>query len=247
MFLQYQGLVLLLVFITSCLGSPLDRSQTNVTPLASCAPAALIIDQFGTFTGNAGQQPDVTFYVTNPNPGAPGKMLCTATLGASKGSFNDSGFYSCEVHLVLRDKHKAHADLQHSTQAPASIGSQDNLEFFNTKSARTVSSSKFSLSPFLQTPLITSPSTSSRQVAVLAQGEIPTTSYPGELGGEYSESVTGSNSIPVVNVQDVQSINGGTGRPLDEQNVTCGFLGPSDIVYTLGSCNLSDVGQPVRS
>lgn len=46
-------------------------------------------------------------------------------------------------------------------------------------------------------------STVSYQVLIAAAGEIATTSYPGEYGGEYSESITGSNSITVVQVQVV--------------------------------------------
>ena len=82
-------------------------------------------------------------------------------------------------------------------------------------------------------------STVSHQVIISAYGEIATTSYPGEYGGEYSESVTGSNSIPVMAVQEVQSLDGSTERSAAEKNVTCGFVGSFDEVYTLGSCNLS--------
>lgn len=97
MSLLQQSLVLLLIFVSSCLGSPIDRRQSNLTLLAGCAAAALQIDQFTTFTGNAHEDPHISFYVTNPNPGAPGTMLCTATLGLNEGSFNGSEFYSCEV------------------------------------------------------------------------------------------------------------------------------------------------------
>lgn len=99
MLLTYHSFVLLLVLITSCFGSPLDRRQTNISSLASCASEAIQIDQFTTFSGNADQRPSVTFYLLNPNPGAPGKMLCTATLGSEEVSFNSSKFYSCEVSL----------------------------------------------------------------------------------------------------------------------------------------------------
>jgi hypothetical protein len=97
MLLTYRSLVLLLFFISACLGFPFDRRQTNVTSLASCASAALLVDQFTSFSGNANTYPHVTFFVTNPNSGAPGKMLCTATFPSNEGSFNGSKFYSCEV------------------------------------------------------------------------------------------------------------------------------------------------------
>lgn len=45
-----------------------------------------------------------------------------------------------------------------------------------------------------------------------AQGDVATLSYPGEDGGEYFESVTGSISIPMVGVQDVRTLSQGTGR-----------------------------------
>ena len=104
MFLLHQSLVLLLIFITSCLGVPVNRRQSNLTSLADCATAALQIDQFITFTGSTTQNPHISFYLTNPNAGAPGKMLCTATLASNEGSFNGSEFYSCEVRKDLHIK-----------------------------------------------------------------------------------------------------------------------------------------------
>lgn len=73
------------------------------------------------------------------------------------------------------------------------------------------------------------------------------TSYPGEYGGEYSESVTGSANIAVTNVQDVQTINGGQGRldGLQEMNVTCGSVGPGNVVVKIGSCDLGSAGSGI--
>ena len=76
----------------------------------------------------------------------------------------------------------------------------------------------------------------SRQVVITAKGEIATTSCPGEFDGQYQESVTGSTSIPIVAVQDVGNLRGQEGRLLEERNVTCGFEGPGNVVYILGSC-----------
>lgn len=87
----------------------------------------------------------------------------------------------------------------------------------------------------------------SRQIVIAAQGDIATTSYPGEDGGEYSESITGSISIPIVDVQDVGSLDRRTGMVPNEQNVTCGFVGPFNIVFSLGPCNLSDPGPGFKS
>ena len=125
MLLTYQSLVLLLVFISACLGFPLDGRQTNVTSLASCASAALQIDQFTTFSGNANTYPHVNFFVTNPNSGAPGKMLCTATFPSNEGSFNGSKFYSCEVcHDLIHLRYEEQANLSKSKQERASTGIQ---------------------------------------------------------------------------------------------------------------------------
>jgi hypothetical protein len=93
----------------------------------------------------------------------------------------------------------------------------------------------------MSTSLITVSSTVTRQILIVAQGDFATTSYPGEDGGEYSENITGS-SIPIVDVQDVQSLNRGIGRSVDEQNAMCGLVGPFNVVYPLGPCNLSDPG-----
>jgi hypothetical protein len=89
-------LPLLLILTTLASASPLSRRQTTSLNLTSCAPNPLLISQFSTFSGSATQNPHITFFLTNPNAGAPGKMLCTATLGPGQGNFSGSDFYSCE-------------------------------------------------------------------------------------------------------------------------------------------------------
>lgn len=137
----YQTLVLLLVFITSCSGSPFDnKRQANATCLTSCAPDALQIDQFTTFSGNADTPPHIMFFVMNPNPGAPGRMLCTATLGSGEGNFNTSSFYSCEVSFDPRFTINGnHADQLQRNQARGSAGNQGNSECSNINFAPTAS------------------------------------------------------------------------------------------------------------
>jgi hypothetical protein len=87
-------LLLILTNLTSA--SPLSRGQTASLNLTACAPDPLLISQFSTFSGSATQYPHITFFLTNPNAGAPGKMLCTAALKQGQGNFNGSNFYSCE-------------------------------------------------------------------------------------------------------------------------------------------------------
>lgn len=91
-------LALLLLILTSITtASPLLPSQSSVAAnLTACALSPLLIEQFSAFSGSASVKPHVTFFLTNPNGGAPGKMLCTATLGDGEGNFNGSKFYSCE-------------------------------------------------------------------------------------------------------------------------------------------------------
>jgi hypothetical protein len=89
-------LPLLLILTTLTSASPFSRGQTASLNLTACAPTPLLISQFSTFSGSATQYPHITFFLTNPNAGAPGKMLCTATLDPGQGNFNESTFYSCE-------------------------------------------------------------------------------------------------------------------------------------------------------
>jgi Alternaria alternata allergen 1 len=89
-------LPLLLILTTLTSAFPLSRGQTASLNLTSCAPIPLLISQFSTFSGSATQYPHITFFLTNENAGAPGKMLCTAALDPGQGNFNGSNFYSCE-------------------------------------------------------------------------------------------------------------------------------------------------------
>jgi hypothetical protein len=237
----YQTLILLLIFITSCSGSPFVRRQTNVSSLISCASASLRIDQFTTFSGNADTTPHITFFLMNPNPGAPGRMLCTATLGSGEGNFVSSSFYSCEVSFGPRYVNNTTENMltnckgiRHGFQL-ASRATQ-SIPVSNLYQRHCEVSP---LDPLLVDQFTNhNGSSPSRQIVIAAQGVIATTSYPGEHGGEYTESITGSDSIPILRVEDAQSLNRGAGRAVDE-NVMCGHVGPSNVVYSIGPCNLT--------